>query len=133
MLLTTLFIIEFMVAGVLAFAYGRKQEAKRLKDYWDNKIYLIEAEVSHKKYNLYEKQQVDELLFLLTDFMHDQRVFEVFSKQEISDLFVDARMVTRYNRQHTLEDVEKFIKRLQENELSKLYPGYYQSLRDQNT
>lgn len=135
MLLTALFIIEFMVAGVIAYKYGRKQEAAAQKDYWDRKVHnlesLLESETYKNKYNHYEFLQVNELLLLLTDFMHAKKVFERFTNEEINNLFTDARMVTRYNRNHTIEDIENFIERLEHNEMSKLYPGFPEFYKDQ--
>lgn len=129
MLEAILLFVGVTIISFLAYKYGKRAGiSSKAVDCADYVKWLQEnhAEIISHKDNT--AKQTGELLFLLTEFMHDPRVFEVFSHEDINELFIRARMVTRYNGRSTIEDVTKFIERLHQNELSKLYPGFYASL-----
>lgn len=111
--ITMFFLIEFIVVGVIAYKYGRKKgEVVAKEDCIRMMKSIQEDNTKAQKHTDNELKQVGELLFLLTDLMHDHSVFDIFSNSELNELFCDARMVTRYNDCATIKDVEKFICRL---------------------
>lgn len=129
MLETSLLFAGFTAIGLIVYKYGKNVGvAAKTVSCVDRIEHIQECNIKtiEEKDNM--AKQTSELLFLLTDLMHDSHVFEVFSHEEINELFVRARMVTRYNELSTIEDVTKLIKQLQQNELTQLYPGYYESL-----
>lgn len=134
MLEMILLTVGFTAIIFVAYKYGKRDGIEEKRAEHVGNIEFFEKEKPKTiKYKDHALQQTSELLFLLTDFMHDAHVFEVFTHEEINELFVNARMVTRYNELSTIEDVIKLIERLRQHELTRLYPGYYESLSKTNS
>jgi len=67
---------------------------------------------------------IGDLLYHLTDLMHDSKVFEKFTAEELSEIFTSARMLTRYHSNTTsTNDIISFILKLREDIFPKLYPS----------
>lgn len=103
------------------------KSGKTFKETQDMILDLVhELDVS-KDYNAYHSgriEQLEELVFNLTDLMHDPKVFDVFTKDELCSIYRDARMVSRYvtDPKPSIRDIEAMNKKLKATVLSRLHP-----------
>lgn len=74
-------------------------------------FYLEYEERYNEKCNLAE--ELEEVLFLVTDILHDEYKRSLFTQDELSYILTNARLFTRYGRVSigTLQDNPTFIKR----------------------
>lgn len=70
-------------------------------------------------------RSVNDLLYHLSDLMHDCKEFDAISTEELSDIFASARMLTNNSSKNTsTTEIINFIMKLREDVFPRLCPSY---------
>lgn len=108
--------------GSKLFFMGGKTKAEVMR-----KISNLFAEIRQleekEEYAELRAKTIDDLLYHLSDFMHNIQVFEKFSKEELCELFASLKDLSNYHgfSQASTTEIIAFIVKLQEEMVPRLY------------
>ncbi|RBQ27624.1 hypothetical protein [Arcobacter sp. CECT 9188] len=105
------FIILITIWVAYNYSKSKYEEEKKEDLHYENIAKKTTNEILY-----YYKERISELeqvLFLVTDILHDEQKRKLFTEDEISYILTNARLFTRYRRINieALEDNPTFIKR----------------------
>lgn len=125
--------VAVVVMGVTLFYQVKSQ--KQIESNFDRDTEMLKAQAKEflemESYSLVKSH----ILFLLSDLMHDNRVFERFTKQEINDIFLQARKLTAdyAGRDASVVEYVAFSEYLEQEIWPKRYPSWGEFSGDQVT
>lgn len=118
-ILLYLFIVLIIVWVI--YLYINEQKAKKLQEEKEADWLINEIEKAHMKQRI---DELDEILFLVSDTLHEEYIRDNFNQNDISELLTKARLFTSYqqNKLYTIneklatekEKIKNIVKRMRE-------------------
>jgi hypothetical protein len=115
--LILVFLTVITIFAVIMALFTQIKSNRRIEAFYTRDMQCFERQNDIVS-NLEEYSNLqDHLLFLLSDLMHDEKIFDNFSNKEITQIFLEARMLTKdyTGSPATKERLESFIQMLEEN------------------